>query len=127
VSDVFVPFRLARRRGPAKPTESVDPRLFPARIARQLALAHRLQCRIDTGEFRNQSSLARKLGVSRERISTLLGLLLLAPDIQEAVLALRFAPASHQPTEAMLRELLVCNPQWDEQRSAWLSLLSSYQ
>jgi hypothetical protein len=42
----------------------------------------------DAGEFPNQAGLARALGFSRERISNVLGLLLLAPDIQKEILFL---------------------------------------
>jgi len=42
--------------------------------------------RLATGEFANQAALARAFGFSRERISNVMDLLILAPDIQEEIL-----------------------------------------
>ena len=59
------------------PTEQVP------RIARTLALAHVMQRMIDRGEVKDQAELARMLGFTRARVTQMLDLTLLAPDIQE--------------------------------------------
>ena len=59
----------------------------PSRVARMLALAHHLQRAIDAGIASDRATVARAFGHSRARISQILDLLLLAPDIQEKVLA----------------------------------------
>ncbi|MFN7990036.1 MAG: hypothetical protein U0529_21365 [Thermoanaerobaculia bacterium] len=67
-------------RPPKKPEKR------PARIALQLALAHRIQRAIESGEIKDQADAARRLGLTRARVSQLLDLTLLAPDIQERLL-----------------------------------------
>lgn len=44
-------------------------RRYPARIARQLALAHALQRRVEAGEFADYADMARALGFTRARIT----------------------------------------------------------
>lgn len=56
------------------------------RIARLLALAHKFQGMLDRGEVESMADLARLGRVSRARITQIMDLLMLAPDIQEAVL-----------------------------------------
>ncbi len=58
----------------------------PAKVALQLALAHRIQRAIETGEIRDQAKAAKLLGLTRARVSQLMDLTLLAPDIQEQLL-----------------------------------------
>jgi ParB-like chromosome segregation protein Spo0J len=55
-------------------------------VARHLALAHHWRGLIRDGVVRDQTDLSRIVGVSRARISQVMRLLDLAPDIQEAVL-----------------------------------------
>lgn len=57
-----------------------------ARVARLLALAHRWNDLIRSGSVRDRAELSRLIGVSRARVSQVMRLLDLAPDIQEAVL-----------------------------------------
>jgi hypothetical protein len=94
----------------------------PARVARQLGLAHALQGRLDAGEFETQAVLARALGFSRERISKLLDLLNLAPDIQEEILFLECAPGSQPFTEADLHRVVLKTAVWEEQWVRWADL-----
>lgn len=55
--------------------------------AHALALAHQVQDRIDRGELADRAEAARRLGVTRTRMSQIMALLALAPAIQEQVLA----------------------------------------
>ncbi|MFP2924312.1 hypothetical protein ACLESO_03665 [Pyxidicoccus sp. 3LG] len=57
-------------------------------MARGLALAHHLQGAIDRGLVPDRATVARRLELTRGRVTQLLDLLLLAPDLQVAVLAL---------------------------------------
>jgi hypothetical protein len=58
----------------------------PSRAALMLALAHHLQRAIDAGDIRDQAEAARRLGMSRARLTQLLDLALLPPSIQIEVL-----------------------------------------
>jgi len=65
-----------------KPT--TDPSVSPA--ARNLALAHRIASLIGQGLVADYTAAARLLGVSQPRVTHVMGLVLLAPQIQEAIL-----------------------------------------
>lgn len=90
----------------------------PLRVARMLALAHRMQAMLDSGEVDDQATLARRLGFSRARVTQLLDLLLLAPDIQEEILFTQVPPGRDPVTEHGLREAVRASL-WAEQREIW--------
>jgi len=81
-------------RTPEKPPAMQDKSVSPA--ARNLALAHRLAELIDQGQVADYTAAARLLGVSQPRLTHLMGLLLLAPEIQAAILAGTAAPGDKQ-------------------------------
>ena len=54
----------------------------PSRVARMLALAHYIERLIDDGAIPDYASAAAALGVTRARLSQVMSLLLLAPEIQ---------------------------------------------
>jgi hypothetical protein len=58
----------------------------PARVAIMLALAHKIQHAIDRGAVRDRAEAARRLALTRARVTQLIDLTLLAPDIQERIL-----------------------------------------
>lgn len=114
-----VPLHRIRRGGAsafttADPEPTPPPPRRPPRAAQMLALAHELQGLIDSGEVRDRATLARHLGLTRARVTQILDLLLLAPDIQEAVL-LGPAPAA---TERRLRAVAL-EGVWAAQRRLW--------
>jgi len=79
------------RKGHAKrfvgtPLVSPEPVRRPARLAVMLALAHKVQQAIDRGAVRDRAEMARRLGLTRARVTQLLDLTLLAPEIQEQIL-----------------------------------------
>jgi hypothetical protein len=121
MTELVVPLAIAafrRRRKKDKPVRE----LYPARIARALALAHALQARLDAGEFRDYAEMAKALGFTRGRVTQVMDLLLLAPDIQEEIL---FLPASQSGRDAItLRHLqpIARVPFWTKQRRLWHQL-----
>jgi len=101
-------------------TEIVRPqqnvRRRPPRVTCLLALAHRFEELVRTGEVRDYADLARLGHVSRARVTQILKLLTLAPSIQEVILDLPPRVPGQKPiTERHLREVLV-EPRWDRQR-----------
>lgn len=95
----------------------------PARVAVMLALAHYVRSAIDDGRVRNQSDAASRLGYTPARMSQLLDLLLLAPDLQERVLELEAIDGVQPLPERLLRPVLHI-ARWDQQRLAFPKLLS---
>ncbi len=86
------------------------------RAAQVLGLALQFQEMIDRGELRDYADLARLGCVSRERISQIMMLVWLAPDIQKAVL--RLPPSGRAPfSEGALRRIAKM-PLWEDQRRA---------
>ena len=85
----------------------------PSRAAQMLALAHEFQRLIDEGEGADRATLAEQVGITRARLTQIMDLLLLAPDIQEAVLVGEVA----QQTERCLRKQTRLQV-WKEQRLA---------
>lgn len=58
----------------------------PDTLARRLALAHYIERLIDAGELRNYAQAAAVLGITRARMSQLMDLALLPPDVQQELL-----------------------------------------
>ncbi|MDJ0762798.1 MAG: hypothetical protein QNJ97_07380 [Myxococcota bacterium] len=88
----------------------------PARVARMLAFAHKLQEAIDNGEYIDRADAARKLGLTRARVSQLLDLLMLAPDIQEKILFMERVDGLEPTSERALRRV-VSTLEWKSQRN----------
>ncbi len=81
----------------------------PSRAARTLALAHHIESLIEAGELRDYAAAARALGLTRARMTQVMNLLLLAPEVQERVLSgLLPIPAGQLRTSAS-------EPEWTRQ------------
>lgn len=83
------------------------------RIARLMALAIKFQGMVDKGEVRDYADLARLGMVTRARLTQIMNLTLLAPDIQEQILG----GESEVHCERVIRGV-VRGPFWSEQRRA---------
>ena len=84
-----------------------------------MALAIRFDQLVRDGVVADQAELARLGNVSRARISQILNLLSLAPDIQEAILFLPRVERGKDPvTERDLRSI-VAEVDWGRQREMW--------
>jgi hypothetical protein len=105
VTTASVPTSAGTSVSPAAPTE--HPGRIP-RVTRLVALAHRFQGLLARGEVQSMADLARLGGVTRARITQIMDLLLLAPDIQEALLFLPPVKSAHDPIH--LRELRYVEP-----------------
>ncbi len=81
----------------------------PSRSALQLALAHHIERSVERGVFKDYAEVARVLCVTRSRISQVLALLNLSPDLQEAILV-----GGLTTSERKLRSLLR-HPEWETQ------------
>jgi len=88
-----------------------------------LALAHHLQSAIDRGIVTDRASVARSLGFTRARVTQLLDLLLLAPDIQAQVLSLEAVDGVEPIGECALREIAHAGI-WGNQRRCWRASFS---
>lgn len=96
---------------------------FP-RIVQVMALAIHFREMLESGEARDYADLARLGCVSRERISQIMMLNWLAPEIQQEVLGLPKTPGGRfQVSETALREVAKVVG-WEEQQKTWISVQS---
>jgi hypothetical protein len=92
------------------------------RVSRLLALAHRLDELVRTGVVTDYATLAELAHVSRARISQILNLLVLAPDIQEALLFLPRTMRGRDPIHLRQLQPLAAVLDWEQQRRLWRKL-----
>jgi hypothetical protein len=117
-------FRVGLRRGEEpQPEEVANPRASIPRISRLMALAIHYQKILEKGVVVNASGLASLAGVTQPRMTQILNLNLLAPDIQEELL---FGDhsfiAQSSVCEKKLRRLCSASD-WQKQRERWASFL----
>ena len=117
-------YKIATRRG-GLPSFRAEPASDPVgrspRVARVVALAHRLEALVRSGEVKDYVELAGLAYISSARIAQIVILSQLAPDIQEYVL---FLSAEHAGliAERELREIARA-PRWDRQQALFRQLL----
>ena len=85
-----VPLNWSRRAGrPARPKPAtLPPPAHIPRITRLMALAIKFQGMVDRGEVRDYADIARLGFLTRARLTQIMNLMLLAPDIQAEILNL---------------------------------------
>ncbi|RLC37128.1 hypothetical protein DRH29_02915 [candidate division Kazan bacterium] len=116
------------RNGRKRLVEGEAPAPLPAlpgnipRVSRLMALAIRLERLVSGGEVRDYAELARLGRVSRARITQIMNLLHLAPDIQEAILFLPRTVKGRDPIRERDLRPIAAVPHWNRQRKAWKAL-----
>jgi hypothetical protein len=102
-----------------RPIDKQDSRHVTSRIARLMALAIRFEGLVRSQTIEDYAELARLGKVTRARITQIMKLLLLAPDIQEQLL---FLPPRQRLNERNLRSV-VSRIDWSEQRRAFQKIV----
>ena len=87
-----------------------------------MALALRFDEYLRTGQVANHAALAELGHVSRARISQIMNLLHLAPDIQEAILFLPRTLQGRDPIHLRQLQPIAAILDWPKQRLRWRSL-----
>jgi hypothetical protein len=120
-------FTVPFRRVLTAPALLIEPAREPQerapRIARLLALAHKLDAMVRSGEIHDYAQMARLGHISPARVTQIMVLLHLAPAIQEYVLFLSAADARFI-TELDLRKI-AREPRWDRQRELFHQTLKN--
>jgi len=83
-----------------------------------LAVAHKIRLAIERGDLRDQAEAARRLGLTRARLTQILDLTLLAPDVQEEILFLEAVEGVEPLCERILRDMARVVA-WTDQTSAF--------
>jgi hypothetical protein len=89
------------------------------RIARLMALALRFEQLVRSGAVRDYAQLARLGQVSRARLTQVMNLLHLAPDIQENILLLPRVVRGRDPICLEHLQALTALLDWQSQRRCW--------
>jgi hypothetical protein len=95
----------------------------PARVARLLALAHKIEGLVASGEVKDYAEVALVGGVTRARMSQIVGMLCLAPDIQERVLEMRRPSKGRELIGEQHLRGIAGEPDWKKQRAAFAALV----
>jgi len=122
---VRYPFHISRTRAGARialkegPAPAAPPIGRVPRISRLVAFALKIEKLIDAGEIADMADAARLGHVTRARMTQIMNLLLLAPDILEELLFLGAVERGRDPIT--LRELgyVLQTPVCAEQRARW--------
>lgn len=124
-----VTFTLPNRTRATERPKAPEPKPRPAiegsipRLSRVMALAITFNDLIACGKARDLADLARLGMVTRARITQIMDLTMLAPDIQEEVLHLPRVTKGRPPiTERQVRAIAKLL-YWPQQREAWKDLL----
>ena len=87
----------------------------PSKVAQMLGLGHEIVRLVEEGVLEDLTDAAEVLGFSRGRISQIVDLTLLAPDLQEALL---LGVTNTATAERRLRTVVAAGD-WGEQRRRW--------
>lgn len=122
-------FHITRRSKGRQEMQAGEPPRTPyergrvPRVAKLLALAHRFEDLVRKGEVADYAELARLGGVSRARISQIMSLLCLAPDLQEQILFLPRTERGRDPIQMRHSLPIAQIADWKIQRQLWASLI----
>ena len=107
---------------PRCPDDGIPKRGRLPRVTEVLALAIYIQAAVERREVTDYAEFARSRYVSRERISQVLKLIWLAPDIQVEILYLPPALPGRQPISELSVRRIAEILDWDQQREQWKRL-----
>src|SRR5262249_24605061 len=113
-------------RGRLEPGRKAEPMQCPPgrvpRVARLLALALRFDEQLKAGLLVNYSELATLGHVTRARVSQIMNLLNLAPDIQEQILFLPRTVGGRDPVILCELQPIASEMDWRKRRAMWRKL-----
>ena len=114
------------QEGPPPEPDATPEGTIP-RISRLMALALRFDRLIKAGEITDQADLARLGNVTRARVTQIMNLLQLAPEIQEAILFLPRTQKGRDPIREIMVRPIAAEPDWRKQRRLWKCLAFDQQ
>ena len=101
---------------------SIEPGNLP-RVSKLMALAIRFDGLVQRGEVRDYADLARLGYVTRARITQIMNLLNLSPDIQEKILLLPKTTKGREPIREKYLRAITAEPYWHRQRKIYAKIL----
>ena len=104
---------------PSPPPPEPEPVGRVPRVTRLLALGHRIQELIDAGEVRDLAVAARRLGLTRARVSQVCNLVLLSPSIQQEILSWPPIRSGRDPISERALRPIIAEVHWSRQEELW--------
>lgn len=111
-----------QKRIKARPEEALPESASIPRVAKLMALALRFEKLVTEGPVESYADLARLGGVSFARMSQIMNLLNLAPEIQETLLFLKKTQGGHDPISEWNLRKIVTEADWTGQRRKWTKM-----
>ena len=93
------------------------------RVSRVMALAIKMEKMIEDGIVRDYTELATLGRVTCARITQIMNLLYLAPDIQEEILFLSRVTKGKDPIVEKQLAKIAMHDDWEQQRRSWIEYL----
>jgi len=112
-----VSYTVQFRKAPTTPAPEPVGRIL--RVARLLALAHRVDGMIRSGELKDLTHAAKECCITRARMTQIMNLLLLAPEIQETILAWQPIQWGRDTVSERQLRRIVAEPVWERQCEQW--------
>jgi hypothetical protein len=106
-----------------RPFRPAEPGRVP-RVARLMALAIRCEQLLRDGAVESQTEIGRLGHVTRARVSQIMNLLNLAPDLQEAILHLPRTETGRDPIILAHLQPIASTLDWRKQRVMWDELVA---
>jgi hypothetical protein len=97
------------------------------RVTQVLALAIHFENMIEQGNAKDYADLGRLGGLCRERVSQIMRLIYLAPDIQVELLYLPPVPTGRYPVSETAVRKIANLLSWVEQRDQWAQLKQAHR
>ncbi|AQT67963.1 hypothetical protein STSP2_01115 [Anaerohalosphaera lusitana] len=95
------------------------PKARTPRVSKLMALAIYFDKMLNDGHIKSMAEIARRGFVTRARMTQIMNLLLLAPDIQEEILCLPETTEGLDPVSTKEAVSLASEPDWHKQREKW--------
>jgi hypothetical protein len=95
------------------------------RISKLMALAIRYDQMLSDGVVQTQTELAELLHVSQPRMTQIMNLLHMAPEIQEEIVFLQLTTQGRDPIAERHLRAVAREEAWQEQRQVWTMLMAA--
>jgi len=95
------------------------------KITRLLVLGHHFERLVRDGVVRDYAEIARLTGLTRARVTQIVNLTLLAPEIQDWILALPLITNGRGPVNERVLRQIHRSSDWAEQRRMWVEMAAS--
>ena len=106
----------------AAPVADFAPQGRIPRVSKLMALAIRFDGLLREGKAKDQSELARLARVTQPRMTQIMNLNHLAPDIEEEILFLPSVLNGRDPIHERMLRPLCAESEWSRQRTRWRNL-----